>query len=95
MALASKYNFEDLSNAAEELVFRELELQLETADSNVPKDQDSVVDMAAYALNLIPPMYGANLLGRVYAPALGEERHKEIRNAVEQAIAKIAGNPPA
>jgi competence protein ComFB len=94
MALEAKYNFEDLYNAAEELVFRELESQLESADDSVPRDQDSVVDMAAYALNLVAPMYRANLLGRVYAPALSEEHHKEVEKAVKKAISRIAKNPP-
>lgn len=94
MALEARYNFEDLYNEAEELVFEELERQLELSDNNVPKDQDSVVDMAAYALNLVKPMYRANLLGRVYAPALSQEHRDEIASAVNQAVAKISENPP-
>ncbi len=94
MSLEAQYNFEDLYNAAEELVFRELELQLDSADASVPRDQDSVVDMAAFALNLVTPMYRANLLGRIYEPALSEEHHKEIEKAVAKAIKKISKNPP-
>jgi competence protein ComFB len=94
MSLEAKYNFEDLYNAAEELVFAELEAQLERADDSVPRDQDSVVDMAAFALNLVTPMYRANLLGRIYAPALSEEHHREIEKAVKKAIGKISNNPP-
>ncbi len=94
MALDARYNFEDLYNAAEKLVFEELERQLMSTDSNVPKDQDSVVDMAAFALNLVKPMYRANLLGRMYTLALSDEHRQEIQKAVAKAIKKISGNPP-
>lgn len=94
MALEDIYNLEELTNESERLVFRELERQLEEADEGVCRSRECVLDMAAYALNHVKPMYRANLMGRIYARAQQEERSEEIRRAVAEAIARISENPP-
>ncbi len=96
MSLRDQYDFDILVNEAENLVIEELERQLALpANREVCRSQDCVLDMAAYALNLVQPLYRANLLGRLYAQSLDQEHGTAIRRAVEQAIAKISANPPA
>lgn len=89
MSLADRYNFEDLVNEAERLVLDELERQL--ADHGVEDElnEDTILDMAAFALNQVAPLYRVNLLGRLYAQNVPEEYRSEIAAAVDTAIRKI------
>jgi competence protein ComFB len=89
MGLKEMFHFDDLSNIAEDLVITELENQLSHKNLMQAINEEHVLDMAAYALNLIRPMYRANLLGRVYATAFKEEYAEEICLAVTQAIDKV------
>lgn len=94
MALRDLRAFEDLQNEAERLVVDELERQLDLLpDKSVCKSEDCVLDMAAYALNHVRPLYRVNLLGRLYATSPNEERRAEIAGAVADAIKKISANP--
>lgn len=89
MNLHDYFNFEDLINEAERLVLDELGRQLETEVKTGAVDEETVLDMAAYAMNQVRPMYRVNLLGRLYADTLMREHGEEIRSAVRGAIAKI------
>ncbi len=95
MGIRDDYNFENLVNEAERLVLEQLELQLsEQDDSKVCMCQDCVLDMAAFALNKIKPVYRVSLMGNLYAKSLqGSEYETEITKTVAQAIKKIAENP--
>lgn len=94
MALAEKYNFEDLVNEAERLVLDELESQLTSSPGGLEDfDEDAILDMAAYALNNVRPLYRVNLLGRLYAQNVGDRYVAEIAAAVAEAIRKISSNP--
>jgi len=90
MKLEEIYSFEELTNEAERFVIEELGRQLEGADDSVCRTPECVLDMAAYALNHVTPMYRVNLLGRLYVESLHEEHKEEIRRAVEQAIVKVS-----
>ena len=95
MALEDRYNLEDLRNHAEQLVFQELEYQLEK--QSLPAfvyDQESVLDIAAFALNHVQPLYRATLLGRLYEAEMEEKHRSEVEKAVANAIKKIVDNPP-
>ena len=95
MRLRDRYDFDILVNEAEKLVVDELERQLALPENqDVCSSSDCVLDIAAYALNLVQPHYRANLLGRLYADALDREHADEVRDAVRKAIDKIRGNPP-
>lgn len=95
MSLRDYVDFGSLENAAEELVVDELERQLEgSIDSKTPRDAEAILDMAAYALNIVKPMYRVNLLGRLYTNVLQEEYGGIIRSAVKEAIERISANPP-
>ena len=92
MSFKTRYDFDSLVNEAERLVIEELERRL--ADTETLYSEDAILDMAAYALNHVPPMYRANLLGRLYASALETESAPAVRDAVDDAIRKVAQNPP-
>lgn len=94
MAFKEMYDFDQLTNEAERLVVEEIEKQLKgLPEGDERLDEDSVIDIAAYALNKVRPMYRVNLIGRLYAEALGHDYHKEIEEAVEVAIRRIVSNP--
>ena len=96
MALRDEYNFDDLENEAENMVVEELERQLALEENaRVCRTEECVLDMAAYALNHVPPLYRATLLGRVYKPALDEKHYGEVRDAVAEAIRVVRENPPS
>jgi len=88
MALADRYNFEDLANEAERHVLDELERQMD--ERGVPElDEELVLDMAAYALNHVRPLYRVNLLGRLYTQNLSDEYRAEITQAVRAAMRRV------
>ena len=93
MALADRYNFEDLVNESERLVQDELERQLVARGSLEDLEEDLVLDMAAYALNHVRPIYRVNLLGRLYAQNVGEAYRAELTAAVSEAIEKVLSEP--
>jgi competence protein ComFB len=90
MKLEEIYSFEELTNEAERFVIEELGRQLEIAGETACRSPECVLDMAAYALNHVKPMYRVNLLGRLYVESLHEEHKEEIRRAVQQAILKVS-----
>lgn len=88
MALEDRYNFEDLANAAEGLVLDEIERQLVgRPESDLP--EETILDIAAYALNHVTPRYRANLLGRLYTQSASEADRSEIAAAVTAAIRRV------
>lgn len=95
MSLEEKYNFEFLVNEAERLVLEELEKQLEKdTDGEICKCEECILDMAAYALNNVPPAYRSSLLGSLYAKAMEESEYAEVvRKAVSKAIEVVSKNP--
>jgi competence protein ComFB len=96
MGLREEYDFEYLVNEAEHLVIHELETQLELPENgDVCRTQDCILDMAAFALNQVPPLYRATLLGRIYARELDQKYHDQVTEAVRKAIARVRDNPPS
>jgi len=95
MSLEERYNVGLLRNESETLVLEELERQLGESGSELEFSEESILDMAAYALNRVRPLYYANLLGRLYVgvEAEAEERREEIRRAVRDAIRTVGENP--
>ena len=89
MALTDRYNFEDLVNEAARHVLDELERQLRSSDRLENLEEDLILDMAAYALNHVTPLYRVNLLGRLYAQNAPEEYREEVQQAVEAAIERV------
>lgn len=92
MSLEDRYNFEELANEAERVVLDELERQLADCGVSDP-DEDQILDMAAYALNQVPPRYRVNLLGRLYAQHVSDEYREQARAAVASAIHRVLTGP--
>jgi competence protein ComFB len=95
MGIRDDYDFSVLVNEAERMVADELERQLaEKADPKICVCQDCVLDMAAFALNALKPVYRVSLLGTMYAHAMDEGSYrKEVAKAVGDGIKKVSANP--
>lgn len=95
MSIREEYDFQYLVNEAERLILEQLEIQLARRPAEtVCRCQECVLDMAAYALNNVKPLYRVSLLGTLYAHALrGSEYEQEVMEAVAAAIDKISSNP--
>lgn len=90
MDIRAMYRFEELTNEAERLVLDELGRQLDEMGDTACRSEDCLMDIAAYALNHVRPMYRVNLLGRLYADTFMQEYGDEVRDAVTTAIRKIS-----
>ncbi len=95
MGIRDDYDFSVLVNEAERMVTDEMEIQLaERAGSKICVCQDCVLDMAAFALNALKPVYRVSLLGTMYAHAMDEGAYRaQVVKAVKAAIDKISANP--
>jgi len=96
MGIREDYDFSLLVNEAERMVTDELERKLsELADPSICVCQDCILDMAAFALNALKPVYRVSLLGTMYAKAIdGDSGYaQEVRSMVDVAIKKIHANP--
>jgi competence protein ComFB len=96
MSIRDDYDFSVLVNEAERMVTDELERRLaELADPSICLCQDCVLDMAAFALNSLKPVYRVSLLGTMYAQAIEEDSgySREVRGVVDAAIKKVHANP--
>ena len=95
MTIRDEYDFSVLVNEAERMVTDELERAIaERADPSICLCQDCVLDMAAFALNSLKPVYRVSLLGTMYAQAMDESGYaKEVKAAVGTAIDKVHANP--
>jgi competence protein ComFB len=96
MGIRDDYDFGILVNEAERMVTDELERRLaELADPSICVCQDCVLDMAAFALNALKPVYRVSLLGTMYAHAMDEGGYYalEVKTAVDAAITKVHANP--
>ena len=92
MSIKDQYDFENLVNEAERLVFEELEKQVDTHDY-ICSCQECMLDMAAFALNQVKPYYRVSLLGSLYARSIGDDYREEVIRAVQDAVDKIQSNP--
>ena len=93
MAFTDSYDFDTLVNEAERMVISELESQLRNA-VGVCTCQDCVLDMAAFALNNVKPVYRVSLMGSVYAKSAGAAQYAQgVTRAVRDAIARVKANP--
>lgn len=95
MEFKDRYDFGILVNEAERLVEEELGRRLEElADPSICVCQDCVLDMAAFALNSLKPVYRVSLLGTMYAHAMDSGAYaEEVRKAVDLAIYKVHAKP--
>ena len=94
MSLRDKYDFANLANQAEDLVFDELERQLNKRGATICSCEECVLDMAAHALNNVKPVYRVSLLGRLYAQSLAQTDYENtVIKAVSEAVKLVSANP--
>jgi len=94
MAFEDRYDFQSLVNEAEQLIIEEIARQV-PANPQMCTCSECILDVAAYALNRVPPRYRVSLLDSVYQePSERNAYLKEIRRAVREGIIKVRANPP-
>jgi competence protein ComFB len=95
MGLREEYDFENLVNESERLVINEMERQLALKkNSNNCRCEDCILDIAAFALNSLLPLYRVSLMGSLYAENAARTPYAEdVKSAVEAAILKVKKNP--
>jgi competence protein ComFB len=95
MALRLEYNFENLVNESENLVIDEMERQLALKKNQGScRCEECILDIAAFALNSLLPLYRVSLMGSVYAENAKRTPYVEdVRKAVASAILKVKANP--
>lgn len=91
------YPSDDLENLCEELVYEQIHRIIEAGEPKFPTTAVSIQDIAAIALNSMPPKYICNFLEKNYpSPSLAEEVKdlKEYANRqVLKAIEKVLEHP--
>ena len=95
MGLREEYSFEHLVNESENLVIDEMERQLalKKNESNC-RCEDCVLDIAAFSLNSLMPLYRVSLMGTMYAKNAPHTPYAdEVKAAVAAAIVKVRANP--
>jgi competence protein ComFB len=92
MSFRQKYDFSLLVNESERLTIDELERQL-AARPEVCRCEECVLDMVAFTLNKVDPVYRVTLLGSIYAQAEDQPVMTEIQETVASAIQRVFENP--
>jgi len=91
------YPSEDLENLCEELVYEQIHKIIEAGEPEFPSTNVSIQDVAAIALNNMPPKYICNFLEKNYpSQTLLEEvsdLKKYARRQVLKAVKKVIENP--
>jgi competence protein ComFB len=95
MGLRNEYNFENLVNESENLVIDEMERQLALKrNRDNCRCEDCILDIAAFALNALLPLYRVSLMGTLYAENAKRTPYVEdVKKAVAAAILKVKANP--
>ena len=73
------YYHDDLENLAEEIVFEQIHLLIEEGETEVPTSEVSIQDVAAIALNNMPPKYICNFLEKQEPSEQLKEEVKDLR----------------
>ncbi|PIP80723.1 MAG: aminoglycoside phosphotransferase [Gammaproteobacteria bacterium CG22_combo_CG10-13_8_21_14_all_40_8] len=91
------FNTDDLTNLSEELVFEQIQQLIDEGNTDVPTSDISIQDVAAIALNNIPPKYICSLIDKVDPR---EELRRDLmdlrkyaRRQVLKAISIVNKNP--
>jgi competence protein ComFB len=94
MSIREDYDFDSLTNEAEQIVVSEIERQIPESPE-LCTCSECILDVAAYALNRVRPRYRVSLLDSVFEePGERSDYLEEIRGAVREGIRKVSTNPP-
>ena len=88
---------DDLENLSEELVFEQILLLQEEQNEDLPKTDIGIQDVAAIALNNMPPKYICSFIDKVSPrEELVEDLRdlrKYARRQILKAVKKVSNNP--
>ncbi len=91
------FNTDDLTNLSEELVFEQIQKLMDEGNTDVPISDISIQDVAAIALNNIPPKYICSLIDKIdprkELVADLKDLRKYARRQVLKAISIVNRNP--
>jgi competence protein ComFB len=93
MSLSERYDMGKLVNRSAEVVCRKIEQILDMRD-DICRCEDCVLDLVAYTLNRVKPLYGTSLLGPLHPDRVKEtELEERIERTIEAGLKKIARHP--
>jgi competence protein ComFB len=93
MSLADFYHLELLRNRTAEIVYRRVEQFLQEHPEFCPCEQ-CVLDLLAYVLNHVDPMYGASMLDPFEPDPVREQRVRiQIDLALKAGARKVTATP--
>jgi competence protein ComFB len=93
MHVRERYDFEKLRNRTLDMVLHKVERLLEERD-DVCHCENCVLDLVAYILNHVTPLYGTSLLDPLHPNQAKEKKvHIEIELALNAGLKRIARNP--
>ena len=93
MKISERYNIDTLRNRSAEMVFEKLETMLEN-NNDFCHCEECVLDLIAYTLNHVTPLYGTSLLGPLHPNRDREKKVEiEIDLAIKAGISKITKHP--
>ena len=93
MKITERYNIDNLRNRSAEMVFKKLEQILEKTE-DFCNCEECVLDLIAYVLNHVTPLYGTSLLGPLHPDKDKEKKLEiEIDLAIKAGIRKISEHP--
>lgn len=93
MQLRERYDFEKLRNRTMEMVLDKIGSLLEERD-DVCQCENCVLDLVAYTLNHVTPLYGTSLLDPLHPNRAKEKKVQiEIELAINTGLKRIARNP--
>ena len=93
MKIAEYYNLDLLKRESETLVFERIGRLLDER-SDFCKCEQCILDLVAYVLNNVSPLYGASLIGSLDPHQAKIKRVKgEIEVAIREGLKKVSKNP--
>ncbi len=82
------YYHDDLENLAEEIVFEQIHLLTQEVETDMPTSELSIQDIAAIALNNMPPKYICNFLEKQEPSEQLKEEVKDLRKYARRQVLK-------
>jgi len=86
MSFKELFETDDLENITEELVFEQIHTIIENDEAEVPNDPQCILDIAAIALNRLPPKYAVCFLDKINPR---NDRLEELIDLGNQARAEV------
>lgn len=93
MKISEQYNLDNLRNRSADMVFERIETILDESD-DFCLCEECVLDLLAYTLNHVTPLYGTSLLGPLHPKPEKEKKIQiEIDLAINAGVKKITRHP--